>query len=147
MLDIELLNGIKGTIGLHNEELRNEPNSINDFIIEDLLEGLGYNKRKDPTVKRLYSDRLTWRIANHIGIMITTKNNTDDIQIEFKNLPEFDCDILMVVNHDSIFMFRYTNGEFKRIYMLNLTKDLTKTDIEFLDTISKDKTKEDIIII
>ena len=138
MLDLELLNGIKDTIATHLDELKNEPYSINELLIEDILAGLGYNRRKDTNIKRIYQDSLSWKIANHIGIMVSSSNDNDTVKSEVSKLSDFDCDILLVVSYNSIFVFRYKDNDFSKIYSINMQNDLSDTDKNVLKAISKE---------
>lgn len=53
---------VKETIELRREDIENNEFETNNLLLDDILIALGYNKRREPGVKALYSSNADWEI-------------------------------------------------------------------------------------
>lgn len=54
---------VQETIELRSEDIRENPFETNNLLMDDILIALGYNKRRIPGVKAVYSDYADWEIT------------------------------------------------------------------------------------
>lgn len=54
---------VKETIDLRKDDIQNNEFETNDLLMEDILQALGYNKKRDPGVKAVYSGEVNWQVG------------------------------------------------------------------------------------
>lgn len=127
-------NFLQDTIDINKYDMSNSSDATNDMLVDDILIELGYNRKRDPNVKRLYNSDIDWSI-NH-GEKLTNirvKPYGAEINEDTIKIPE-DADIFIETNGvDMLIVIK--NGD-KNI-SLNLL-NLSDSDKDILNDLSKD---------
>ena len=146
MLNVEEL---RETLEINRNELRNNRMLTNELIIDDIMVGLGYNKKRDKSVKRLYDHLLDWEVINEgeVTIKIAVKvyaigerlsqSELDSVLDECK---EKRFSILLITNGETIEVNRYQKEKlnYTKVCELSITRELTEKESKVLNAISKD---------
>lgn len=136
----------KETIEINKDDLENNKAIVNELIVDDLLITLGYNKKKDRAVKRVYDGLVDWEIiySNYKLAVVTFSASTEINAETYADAANFCAEarysILLVVNGLRVKVLRFnketmTYTEVSDISLVDETDDL-QTSV--LDAISKD---------
>lgn len=146
MLNVEEL---RETLEINRNDLRNNRMLTNELIIDDIMVGLGYNKKRDKSVKRLYDHLLDWEVINEgeVTIKIAVKVYAIDERLSQSELDSVldECkekrfSILLITNGETIEVNRYQKEKlnYTKVCELSITRELTEKESKVLDAISKD---------
>lgn len=127
------------------DEMKDDRESTNDYIVEDIMLQLGYNKRKDRTVRCLHDKPIDWEVVGHDEALLAVRVfpvNTDlaSVDSEIKSvLANSKFNVIVVTNGTmmSIYFNTDTNG-YKLVNSIKLCDKLTASNQKALDAISKD---------
>lgn len=142
-LDIKEL---RETFEVNSDELKDNRNLVNELIVDDLMVGLGFNKKRDKTVKRLYNEPVDWEVlAQNIKMAVKVFSLSDtDINDELKETIKFCLEkrfsILIITNGEGITIMRYNKEEIKYTEVIDISfmEEVDETKEMILSAISKD---------
>ena len=64
---------ITETLEFNKDDLKGNRMLTNEIIVDDIMLGLGYNKRRDKSVQRLYDKLIDWMVVTAYGKKIVFK--------------------------------------------------------------------------
>lgn len=126
----------------------------NELIVDDIMVELGYNKKRDTGVKRLYTGKLDWEITVPNGKRIAVKVfaideevNTEELNDTISFCKEKRFSILLVINEESITVYRYNKEalDYTKVITVSILEELTEQNNIILDAISKDNFNLEVI--
>lgn len=126
----------------------------NELIVDDIMVELGYNKKRDTGVKRLYTGKLDWEITVPNGKRIAVKVfaideevNTEELNDTISFCKEKRFSILLVINGESITVYRYNKEalDYTKVITVSILEELTEQNNIILDAISKDNFNLEVI--
>lgn len=122
-----------GEIGkIHEVILGVNKDAVNDLLVDEILNTLGYNRKLDADIQKLYGDKFDWRINNgSTSILIktyTTKQTLSEISEEFN----VNVDIIIRTNGKELGI---ANNNVERI--IDLT-NISEKEMEMLGYLTKD---------
>ena len=126
----------------------------NELIVDDIMVELGYNKKRDTGVKRLYTGKLDWEITVPNGKRIAVKVfaideeiNTEELNDTISFCKEKRFSILLVINGESITVYRYNKEalDYTKVITVSILEELMEQDNIILDAISKDNFNLEVI--
>lgn len=144
--------GLRETLNINRSDMVNDRAATNDLIIDDFMVELGYNRKRDKSVKRCYNTSdsegaVDWEVLTATGSRLAVKVFAID---EMLNQSELDkamqyCidkrfSIFIVTNGEALTVCRYRKetNEYAEVCDINLLEDLTDTANKVLEAISKD---------
>lgn len=133
----EIVETIEETIADRGSEMENSSQLTNELIVDDLILGLGYNKKRDHNVLRTFDKPFDWEIAVS-GCKLAIKVfslSTENIVLNAEALDYIEANNIEIVVA--------TNGKKLQLmgeseYTINLLGELKQTDYEVLAALSKD---------
>lgn len=133
----EIVETIEETIADRGSEMENSSQLTNELIVDDLILGLGYNKKRDHNVLRIFDKPFDWEIAVS-GCKLAIKV----FSLSTENLA-LDTEALDYIEANNIEIIVATNGKKLQLmgeseYTINLLGELKQTDYEVLAALSKD---------
>lgn len=140
----ELLGSIRETVECRHDELFKNKQLTNELIVDDLMLGLGYNKKKDTNVKRLFDNVIDWEIQHDNGVSMAVKVyglgsgvSTSEIE-ELANYSK-DKGIQVIIATDIIdtIVCIVDKSNIEPVYTVHMIEEMNETDIELLKAISK----------
>lgn len=123
---------LKDTIEINKDIMVDNADATNDMLVEDILLELGYNRKRDTNVKRLYNEELDWNILNK-GKEIFVKVIPYNEEVELDN-ETIDGDIYIKTN--GIKLGIAIKGGNKVVYVD--LRHLSEADRELLNHLSKE---------
>lgn len=142
-LDIKEL---RETFEVNGDELKDNRNLVNELIVDDLMVGLGFNKKRDKTVKRLYNEPVDWEVLaqnTKMAVKVFSLSDTD-INDELKETITFCLEkrfsILIITNGEGITIMRYNKEDIKYTEVIDISfmEEVDETKEMILSAISKD---------
>lgn len=128
-----MLNGleyVKETISLRENDITNNSFETNNLLLEDILLALGYNKRREPGVKALYTGGADWEISsNNEHRFIITVCGYGSTEIDQDKLNE----AIQLADEQSYPIVIMTDGKWLKAYNTQST-ELFSIDNIFDDT-------------
>lgn len=118
----------------------------NEFMVGDILVELGYNKKRDRSVKRLYGQELDWEVEGTLGITLAVKTlmidegfPEDVIKTAMGSAKDKNAEILLVTNGEiiKIFKLKSDKSEYKLLKNIDINKNLDDSGEKIIDAISK----------
>lgn len=118
----------------------------NEFMVGDILVELGYNKKRDRAVKRLYGQELDWEVEGTLGITLVVKTLMIDegfpenvIKTTMESAKGKNAEILLVTNGEiiKIFKLKSDKSEYKLLKNVDINKNLDDSGEKIIDAISK----------
>ena len=108
-IDLSLVTDI---IGIHEEKLLGNRELTNELLVDELMLALGYDKKRNTGVKRLYDEEIDWEVSSdgHKRLAVKTMGYG-------KELGDNILDTADIVNHDLVIV---TNGTNINIYCLEI---------------------------
>ena len=123
---------LKETIEINKNIMVDNADATNDMLVDDILLELGYNRKRDINVKRLYNEELDWNILNK-GKEIFVKVIPYNEEVELDN-ETIDGDIYIKTN--GIKLGIAIKGGNKVVYVD--LRHLSAADRELLNHLSKE---------
>lgn len=123
---------LKETIEINKNIMMDNADATNDMLVDDILLELGYNRKRDVNVKRLYNEELDWNILNK-GKEIFVKVIPYNEEVELDN-ETIDGDIYIKTN--GIKLGIAIKGGNKVVYVD--LRHLSEADRELLNHLSKE---------
>lgn len=123
---------LKETIEVNKNIMVDNADATNDMLVDDILLELGYNRKRDINVKRLYNEELDWNILNK-GKEIFVKVIPYNEEVELDN-ETIDGDIYIKTN--GIKLGIAIKGGNKVVYVD--LRHLSAADRELLNHLSKE---------
>ena len=150
----EYISELKSTIENNITDLMEDAAVVNELVVSDLMIYLGYNRRKDKNVKRVFNKGVDWEIIGDsykLGV-ITTKLEEDSIETLEEDFSyksgqiSKDYNILMITNGRYIRLYIYDeeNQSYVEIAYIDICEYNDSND-EILDAISKDGFNIDVL--
>lgn len=142
----ELVDSINETVDCKREELTGNKQLTNELIVDDLMLGLEYNKKKDTNVKIMFDYDVDWEVKSADGVSMAVKVyglGSGINSSEVKSLQGYckNNNVQLVIVTDVIETIIYildTNG-LEPIYTVRMTEDMNETDINVLKALSKNE--------
>ena len=144
--------GLRETLNINRSDMVNDRAATNDLIIDDFMVELGYNRKRDKSVKRCYNTSDTngaidWEVLTATGSRLAVKVFAIDEMLDQNELDkamQYCIDkrfsIFIVTNGEALTVCRYRKetNEYTEVCDINLLEDLTDTATKVLEAISKD---------
>lgn len=120
------LSFVKETIEINRGELVGNRALTNELLVDDIMLALGYNKKRNTGVKRIYGFDLDWEVCidEHNRFVVKTVGYGDDILNGINDTAK------AIRNFDLIIV---TNGERMAIYNLNMNEEDPILNINIFD--------------
>ena len=118
----------------------------NEFMVGDILVELGYNKKRDRAVKRLYGHELDWEVEGSSGIILAVKTlmidegfPEDIINSAFTFAKDKGVEILLITNGEIIKFFKLKSDKsgYKLLKNIDINKSLDESSEKVISAISK----------
>lgn len=138
---------LRDILEINRSDMTNDRVSTNDLIIDDFMVELGYNRKKDKSVKRLHEGPIDWEVLSATGSRIAVKVfaigealSQEELNEAMKVSAEKRFSIFIVTNGEALTIcrFRKDKGEYAEICDISFTNDLDETSDRVLTSISKD---------
>lgn len=142
------------TIEINRQELINNRNLTNELIVDDIMISLGYNKKRDNSIKRLYDKSVDWIVQQDGKMKLAVKVfalDENEINEELSIAMAFGiknrASVLLVINGTLLQVYRYdkVNAMYNHKIDISIIDDLSEQDDKILQAISKDGFNMDII--
>ena len=75
------VDALRETLDVNRDELRDNRMLTNELLIDDIMIDLGYNKKRDKNVKRIYSSELDWEVQKEDKIILGVRVFPTDSEI------------------------------------------------------------------
>lgn len=144
----EYTENLKEVLQDRKEELSLSREMTNDFLIEDLLLMLGYNKRKNKNIKRLYNNSaMDWEILIGENTRICVNVYAVDSDLKCTDITEtlefakdVQASVIIVTDGIKINIYKISKDkeQFNLVKELDIT-NLATTDIDILQAITESK--------
>lgn len=141
------ISDIKETIEINEEDLLKSSQLVNELIVSDLMVSLGYNKKKDKAVRRLYDATIDWIVLdNNIKLALKAfamgdaDEQTANAIIEAKNYcSQKRISILLLTNAKTLTIMRFNKvtQEYARVTAISLIDEFSDADEKLIAAISK----------
>ena len=142
----------KETIEINGNDLANNSMLINELLVNDLLISLGYNKRKNKNVKRLYNNILDWEIVNPnykvaVKAITSTDLSNNGIDEVLNTCAEKKIGLVLVVTESSFNIYRFNKEtlEYLNVKEISLLEELDEQSAEIIDAISNETYNLDVL--
>ena len=141
------INELRETLELNRNEIMHNHLLTNEYMIEDIMVGLGYNKRRNKDVKRLLDKPIDWEVASEGKPRLAVKvfalgDEVDTIKLQeaMDYSKEKSFSIFIVTNGEKIIIYRYNEDEkeYTELCDIHLEEELSDTNQSILEAISND---------
>lgn len=141
------LEEVLDTISARREDMEGSRQLTNELVVDDLLKELGYNMKKDTTVKRLYNDDrcIDWSLLswNEKKMAVKVKAINEDIPADEMNETFKYClgagfEVILVTSglENIIYSFKAERNDYAIVAKVDIS-DMSEQDEEILSAISK----------
>lgn len=138
------------TIEINRKEMSKSAALTNELVIDDIMIGLGYNKKKDSSVKRVYDSGVDWEVIESNKAKLSVKvlalgESLDNCEETCKEAFDLSADryfsLMIVTNAEALKLYRYNKHTSKYVHVktieLNETINSNNDDIALIKAISK----------
>ena len=143
------INEIRETLSINREDIKNNRALTNEYIVEDLMVELGYNKRKNKSVKESPEDKLTWRIYDKadaskrllaVKVFGLSENfDLSELKNTFKAAHDDGFSVVLVTDGANIDIYKVDeNCDAFKVVDINIENELNDTQNEILNAISEE---------
>ncbi|MBO5388280.1 MAG: hypothetical protein J6A59_09100 [Lachnospiraceae bacterium] len=138
---------LRETLELNANSLKNNRMLTNEILVDDIMVALGYNKKRDTSVKRLYNGPIDWEVITATGNRLAVKVFAPGDGIVEEELKETitTCtdkrfSLLMIINGDELILYRFNkeSREYVKVWIQSLNNEFNDTSMNILNAISKD---------
>lgn len=145
---------IKETLEVNRDSIINDRELTDEYIVDDLMLALGYNKKRDANVKKVRDGQIDWEVLDDGKIKLAVKvfsisdgEEPDELSSTLKFCADKRIKVVLVTNGEKITIYRYDKykAEYAKVTVINITVELSETDNLILKAISKNEFNTDII--
>lgn len=138
---------LRETLEINKVDMTNNRSLTNEYMIDDMMIQLGYNKRRDKSVKRLVDSIIDWEVVASTGAKAAVKVYAVGEKLsdeELNNAIKFCADkrfsIFIVTNGETITIFRFNkeNQQYTKVCDINILEDINDTQKIVIESICKD---------
>lgn len=133
------------TIELNKEDLAEDRIMMNELVVDDIMQGLGYNKRKNKSVKRITAGIIDWAVSedevNKLAVRTYPLNESVDESMIKQTAPfckNNNYQIILYTNGLNYSIYRLADDEYKEITSFNIETPVDDANKKLLEAISKD---------
>ena len=133
------------TIELNKEDLAEDRIMMNELVVDDIMQGLGYNKRKNKSVKRITAGIIDWAVSedevNKLAVRTYPLNESVDESMIKQTAPfckNNNYQIILYTNGLNYSIYRLADDEYKEITSFNIETPVDNANKKLLEAISKD---------
>lgn len=119
------LSEIESTIEINRDRLKSNKELTNELLVDDLMLALGYNKKRNTNVKRLYNSTIDWEVilSNENKFAVITVGFGDDLEIDIESIIDSDYDFILVTNGIDIDVYKIDIKSDGRLIRISLFRD------------------------
>lgn len=148
------INELKETLELNRSEILHNHSLTNEYMIDDIMRELGYNKRRNKDVKRLLDKPIDWEVLSTGSPRLAVKVfalgdsiNDDELQESMNYCKDKPFSIFIVTNGEAMTICRYNKvkREYTEVCDISLMEELNDIKTNVLDAISNDGFNLEII--
>ena len=148
------INELKETLELNRSEILHNHSLTNEYMIDDIMRELGYNKRRNKDVKRLLDKPIDWEVLSTGSPRLAVKVfalgdsiNDDELQESMNYCKDKPFSIFIVTNGEAMTICRYNKvkREYTEVCDISLMEELNDVKTNVLDAISNDGFNLEII--
>lgn len=145
---------LKETLELNRNEIMHNHSLTNEYMIDDIMRELGYNKRRNKDVKRLLDKPIDWEVLSTGSPRLAVKvfalgDPIDDAELQesMSYCKDKPFSIFIVTNGEAMTICRYNKvkREYTEVCDISLLEKLTDTKRSVLEAISNDGFNLEII--
>ena len=145
---------LKETLELNRSEIMHNHSLTNEYMIDDIMRELGYNKRRNKDVKRLLDKPIDWEVLSTGSPRLAVKvfalgDAIDDAELQesMNYCKDKPFSIFIVTNGEAMTICRYNKvkREYTEVCDISLLEKLTDTKRSVLEAISNDGFNLEII--
>lgn len=139
---------ITETLEFNKEDLKGNRQLTNEMIIDDIMLGLGYNKRRDRSIQRLFDGLIDWIVTTNSGKKVAVKvlayneciEEANDTKETIQYCLNARYSILLIITGLILRVLRYDKKELNYVHVtdIKLDTDLSVEDQKLVTAISKD---------
>lgn len=137
----------KETLELNRSEIEHNQSLTNEYLIDDIMSQLGYNKRRNKDVKRMFDKPIDWEVLStgspNLAVKVFALGDEMDNE-EVQSAMEY-CtgklfSILVLTNGETLNVYRYNKvkREYTSVCEIKLTDELSELSESVLEAISND---------
>ena len=134
---------VRETIKERKQDIEHNSWATNGLILDDLMMALGYNKKRDRSIKSYFKGHIKWEMKSDSGhkLIISVLGYLDDFTNEFidatiKESSEYNADVLMITDGATIKLFMLKNDA-QNICSINIENEINESDSKILAAITK----------
>lgn len=148
------INELRETLELNRSEIMHNHLLTNEYLIDDIMRELGYNKRRNKNVKRLLDKPIDWEVLStgspRIAIKVFALGDTIDediLQEAIEYCKDKIFSIFIVTNGEEMTVCRYNKvkREYAEVCDISLLEELNDTKKSVIEAISNDGFNLEII--
>jgi peptidoglycan hydrolase CwlO-like protein len=145
---------LKETLELNRSEIMHNHSLTNEYMIDDIMRELGYNKRRNKDVKRLLDKPIDWEVLStgspRLAVKVFALGDAIDnaeLQESMNYCKDKPFSIFIVTNGEAMTICRYNKvkREYTEVCDISLLENLTDTKKSVLEAISNDGFNLEII--
>lgn len=138
---------LKETLELNRSEILHNHSLTNEYMIDDIMRELGYNKRRNKDVKRLLDKPIDWEVLSTGSPRLAVKVfalgdpiNDDELQESMNYCKDKPFSIFVVTNGEAMTICRYNKvkREYTEVCDISLMEELSDFKKTVLEAISND---------
>lgn len=136
---VKELDFVKETIELEGKELEQSQEDTNELVVVDILEYLGYDRKRARNLDRLRSGYFTWRLRPKCGEEILLRVEALRSLAEFSELEKLKSETRVFLsngNYPNVKMSGITDGE--RVYLVSLENEESSFKASFFSDSDED---------
>lgn len=148
------INELRETLELNRSEIMNNHLLTNEYMIDDIMRELGYNKRRNKNVKRLLNKPIDWEVLSPGSPRIAVKVfalgepiDTEQLQEAMKYCKDKPFSIFIVTNGEAMTVCRYNKvkRDYAEVCDISLLEELDDIKKSVVEAISNDGFNLEII--
>lgn len=149
---------LRETLKINYDDMLNDRMMTNDLIVDDLMVELGYNKKRDKLVKRLFNETIDWEVRSEnnecklaVRVFALGTEIDTDFTIELKTVMEYCAEkkfsVLVVTDGKALTICRYDKekNSYKEVIDISIEDELGETENLLLNAISKNEFSTEVI--
>lgn len=137
------------TLSINKDSMTNNRMLTNELMIDDIMVGLGYNKKRDSSVKRIYESELDWEVITATGnrLAVRVEGLGSDINSDkyslvnaLKSSAEKKFSVLVITNAETLNIYRFNKEtqEYAFVDSIDILNELNDVQSKIIKSISKD---------
>lgn len=138
---------LRQTLELNRNDIMHNHSLTNEYMVDDIMRELGYNKRRNKDVKRLTDKPIDWEVLSDGGSRIAVKVfalGDDFVESEVSEAMEYArkrrFSVFIVTNGETLNIYRYNKikMEYTNVCSVSLMEEIEETKLEILQALSND---------